>query len=107
MKTKVFKASCKNKQVTINGTQVPGALIASAGVAESEGFLIFCGPDAVYVAVPVESMKQIITLTADLADKVASGVLASNAGGNITSPTFSAELTQIKNQFEKLKEALQ
>ena len=106
-KTKVFNAACESGKVTVNGAEVPGAVIVSAGQAKSQGVALFCGPDVVYVAVPVDTLKTLIGFVGDLATAVASGVLPANVGGPITSGTFAADLAQIKQACEKLKEHIQ
>lgn len=107
MNTKLFRADCQNGKVTANGVDILSVDIASAGRAKSTGHLLLNGPDAVYIAIPIESIKDLIRLTSSLVQAVASGVKDSNGGGSITTPTFVAELANIKVQLEELKEALQ
>lgn len=106
-KTKVLSAACEGGKVTVNGAEVPGARVLSAGQAKSQGVAVFCGPDVVYVAVPVDTLKTLIGFVGDLAQAVASGVLASNAGGPITSGSFQADLAQVKQALNDLKGNIQ
>ena len=93
--------------VKIDGVELPGAVILSAGQADSQGAAIISGGDVFYVAVPMGTLSQLIGLVGTLAQTVASGVLAGNAGGAITSPTFAADLAQLKAQLDQLKEQMQ
>lgn len=106
-KSKAINAVCENGKVTVNGAEVPGAVVVSAGQAKSEGVAIFSGPDVFYVAVPVQTLVQLIELTARLAQTVASGVLSGNGGGAITSGSFAADLAQLKSALNELKGAMQ
>lgn len=106
-KTKAFSAACESGKVTVNGAEVPDAVIVSAGKAKSQGVAIFSGAEVFYIAVPVETLSQLIELTAQLAQTVASGVLPSNGGGAITSGSFSADLAQLKSTLNNLKGAIQ
>ena len=107
MKTQVFNAACENGQVTVNGVPVPGAVVLSAGAAKSQGAALFSGPSVFYIAVPMDTLDSLIDLVSQLADAVKNGVLASNAGGAITAPTFAAGLEQIKQNLQTLKWAKQ
>lgn len=107
MKTQVFNAACENGQVTVNGVPVPGAVVLSAGAAKSQGAALFSGPSVFYIAVPMDTLDSLIDLVSQLADAVKNGVLASNAGGAITAPTFAAGLEQVKQNLQTLKGAKQ
>lgn len=106
-KTKVFKATCAGGVVKIDGVELPGAVILSAGQADSQGAAIISGGNAFYVAVPIGTLSQLIALVAQLAQTVSTGVLPSNGGGSITSGTFAADLLQLKTQLDQLKERMQ
>ena len=107
MKTLVFSAECENGQVTVNGAPVPGAVVLSAGAAKSQGAALFSGASVFYIAVPMDTLDSLIDLVSQLADAVKNGVLASNAGGAITAPTFTAGLEQVKQNLQNLKGAKQ
>lgn len=107
MKTQVFNAVCENGQVTVNGAPVPGAVVLSAGAAKSQGAAVFSGPSVFYIAVPMDTLDSLIDLVGQLADAVKNGVLASNGGGAITSPTFATGLEQVKQNLQTLKGAKQ
>lgn len=106
-KTKVFKATCVDGTVQIDGVELPGAVILSAGQADSQGAAIISGKDAFYVAVPIDTLGVLIELVAQLAQTVSSGVLPSNGGGAITSGTFSTDLMNLKNKLDVLKGHIQ
>ena len=106
-KSRAINAVCENGKVSVNGAEVPGAVILSAGQARSQGFAIFSGPDVFYVAVPIKTLSSLIDLTAQLTQAVASGVLASNGGGPITSSSFSADLAQLQSALNELEGAMQ
>lgn len=106
-KTKAINAACESGTVTVNGVVVPEAVIVSAGRAKSEGVAFFSGEKVFYVAVPVETLSQLIGLTAQLAQAVSSGVLPSNAGGPITSGSFAADLAKLKASLDELKGNIQ
>ena len=106
-KTKAINAACESGTVTVNGVVVPEAVIVSAGQAKSQGVALFSGADVFYVAVPVETLSQLIDLTAQLAQAVSSGVLSANAGGPITSGSFAADLAKLKASLDELKGNIQ
>lgn len=106
-KTIVLMAECENGKVTVNGAEIPGAVILPAGKAKSTGMAVLSGKNAFYVAVPMDTLSSLIDLVGTLAETVASGVLPSNSGGAITSGSFAADLAQIKTQLTQLKGAMQ
>ena len=106
-KTKVFNATCKSGTVTINGAELPGAGIYSAGKAQSQGLAILSGGNAFYIAVPIDTISQLIALVSQMAQTVSTGVMPSNGGGSITSGTFATDLLQLKTRLDQLKEAMQ
>lgn len=106
-KTLVFKATCSNGVVKINGVELPDAVILPAGQADSQGAAIISGGEAFYVAVPIETISQLIGLVSQLTQTVSSGVLPSNGGGAITSGTFAADLMNLKAQLDALKGNIQ
>ena len=106
-KTLVFKATCANGVVKIDGVELPDAVILSAGQADSQGAAIISGGEAFYVAVPIGTLTQLINLVAQLAQTVSTGVLSSNGGGAITSGTFAADLMNLKSQLDQLKGNMQ
>lgn len=106
-KTKAINAACESGKVSVNGAEVPGTVVLSAGQAKSQGVALFSGADVFYVAVPVDTLSQLIDLTAQLAQAVASGVLSGNGGGPITSGNFAADLAQLKSALTELKGAMQ
>lgn len=91
----------------MNGAEVPQAVVLSAGVAKSQGCAVFSGGQVFYIAVPVETLTQLIGLVSTLTDTLSAGIMASNTGGPITSATFAAELADLKTQLNKLKGGMQ
>lgn len=106
-KTLVFNAECESGKVTVNGAEVPGATILSAGQEKSQGAAIFSAGSVFYIAVPLNTLDALIDLVGQLADAVANGVLPSNTGGPITAGTFTADLQKVKQDLQKLKGAKQ
>lgn len=106
-KTKTISATCEGGKVFINGAEVPQAVILSAGVAKSQGCAVFSGGQVFYVAVPVDTLTQIISLVSNLTDTLSAGIMASNGGGPITSDSFSAGLAALKAELIKLQGGMQ
>lgn len=106
-KTKIFKAQAKGGKVFVNGQEVPQTEILSQGQAESKGVMILNAKDKVYIAIPIDSLKEILALIKNLAETAASGVLASNGGGNITTPDYAANMQKLAQSAEALKDNLQ
>lgn len=106
-KTKTISATCEGGKVFVEGQEVPQAVILSAGQAKSAGCAVFSGSDVFYVAVPVDTLTQIISLVSNLTDTLSAGIMASNGGGPITSDSFSAGLAALKVELIKLKGAMQ
>ncbi|MDR0483797.1 MAG: hypothetical protein LBH40_00765 [Alphaproteobacteria bacterium] len=52
----------------------------------------------------LSNIDKLITKFGELIDKVSSGVLASNSGGPIVSPTFVADLTTIKTDLTSIQQ---
>lgn len=106
-KTIVIKATAANGKITAENGAVNEAEILSQGTAKSEGVLIISGDKVFYIAIPIESIKNILDLIGQAADLAASGILPSNEGGNITSSTFAAQMQALAQQAHTLKEGLQ
>lgn len=106
-KTKIFKAEAKDGKVFVSGKEVPQTEILSQGKAASKGVMLLNGPDKVYIAVPIGSLKEILDLIKSLAAIAAGGILASNGGGNITTPDFTANMQKLAQAAGDLKDNLQ
>ena len=102
---KIFKAVCAGGQVIAEGLPVQGCEIVGEG-GTSEGWLVLGEGDAVYLPKTSPDLKETLSLLVNLIDKISTGVLPENAGGQITASTFAADLAQIKSQVEALKGAL-
>lgn len=105
--SKVFTATAEGHKVFVNGQEVPQVNILSQGKAASSGIMILNGTDKVYIAIPVDNLKQILDLVINLANSAASGILAENGGGSITTPTFAADMADIALSAAELKDNLQ
>lgn len=105
--TKVIDASCASDVVSINGQTISDVKILSAGKSSSSGILIINGNDKIYVAIPIDSIKSFIDNVNNLIDKLSSGILPSNSGGQITSGSFTSDLAAVKSALTTLKGALQ
>lgn len=104
----VLDAICVNEFVKINNDiVVPETSILSDGKASSTGILIINDEKKIYIAIPIDSIKAIIDNISSLCDILSTGILASNGGGAITSPTFTTNLTALKNTLTALKGNLQ
>ncbi len=106
-KTIVVKATAASGKVTTEGGAVSGAEILSQGNMPSEGVLIISGDKVFYIAIPIESIKSILDLIGQVATVAASGILPSNAGGDITSSTFASQMAALAAQAQALKGQLQ
>ena len=106
-KSKAISAACKGGQVSVNGKNVPNVQILSAGKGSSTGLLLISGPEAFYVAIPIETLASLLEQVSKLAQAVATGVLASNIGGPIVSGSFATDLAQIQQALKMLKEDMQ
>ncbi len=102
---KIFKANCLGGEVIADGMAVAGCEILGEGGA-SEGWLVLGEGDAVYLPKTTPDLKETLSLIVNLIDKISSGILPQNAGGQITASTFAADLATIKSQVETLKGAL-
>lgn len=91
----------------MNGAEVPQAVVLPAGQGKSTGCAIFSAENVFYVAIPVETLTQLIGLVSTLTDTLSAGIMASNTGGPITSATFAADLAELKAQLNKLKGGMQ
>lgn len=106
-KTKIFKAQAKGGKVFVNGQEVPQTEILSQGKAASKGVMLLNGKDKAYIAIPIDSLKEILALIKSLASIAAGGILASNGGGNITTPDFAANMQKLAQAAGDLKDNLQ
>ena len=102
---RIFEASCNNGVVTADGGIITSCPILGEG-GNSNGYLIIVEGDLVYIPKTSPDLSTTLQLLSTILSTIASGVLKANAGGDITSPTFSADLAEIKKQVDELKGAL-
>ena len=99
---RIFKATCKDKQVILDNTVVPDCPILGEG-GDSSGWLIIADAEFVYLPKTTPDVSEFIGQTMDALQVIASGVLKSNAGGDITTANFSTDLLKVRSNLEKLK----
>ncbi len=102
---KIFDAKVENGKVIADGAPVENCPILGEG-GDSEGFLIMAEGEIVYLPKRSPDLKNTLQILSNLISILASEIYQSNGGGNITNPTFTADLAQLKNSVEELKGAL-
>lgn len=103
---KMLKGACAKGRVTAGNGTVPGCHILSGGKGASDGVVVLDKDLAVYIAIPLESLKILLEITSALCDQAAT-ISQSNAGGTITPVTFQSQVAALKIRLELLKENLQ
>jgi hypothetical protein len=93
--TKILSATAENGKVSVVTGDVPNVQILSAGKAASKGFLILNEDDKYYVAIPMESITQIIDNLVSLADTLSKGQWT-GSGTVAPSPALVAQLETLK-----------
>lgn len=104
--SEILEATAENGEVKVVAGTVSGCRILSAGKAKSSGVILLIKGQKVYVAIPMDSISKILDLMADLANKVGSGVVASNAGGPVA-PDLMASMQSVAQEIKQLKGNLQ
>jgi hypothetical protein len=74
------------------------------GKIASEGFVLIDKDKYFYLTKTTSDLTAALDILSGLIDKLSSDILAANQGGNITTPTFQADLTMLKMQIEQLKQ---
>lgn len=98
----IFKSKCKNKQVLLNNAVVPNCPILGEG-GDSSGWLVIADAEFVYLPKTTPDISEFIGHAMNALQVIASGVLKSNAGGDITTANFSADLLKVRSDLEKLR----
>lgn len=98
----IFKATCKSKQVLLDNAVVPNCPILGEG-GDSSGWLVIADAEFVYLPKTTPDISEFIGHTMNALQVIASGVLKSNAGGDITTANFSTDLLKVRSDLEKLK----
>ena len=105
--TKILKAEAENGKVTVTAGEVPQAQILSAGKAKSNGILLISEDQKVYIALPMESISQILDLLKESLNKITVASLGVPTQGWATTPTLPTDLTAVIQQISDLKGNLQ
>ncbi len=102
---KIFEAKVEDGVIKADkGSVVECPILGEGG--NSEGYLIMAEGKLVYLPKTSPDLKQTLTILSTLISTLAAEIYQANMGGDITNPTFSADLAQIKNSVEELKGAL-
>ena len=102
---KIFEAKVEDGQIKADkGVVVDCPILGEGG--NSEGFLILAEGKIVYIPKTSTDLKKTLEILSTLISTLASEIYQANMGGDITNPTFTADLAQIKNNVEELKGAL-
>ena len=102
---KIFSASVSGGKVKANGGEVVGCPILGEG-GDSQGYLIMAEGDLVYIPKTSPDLDKTLELLSTALNIIATNIFQRNGGGDITTQTFSTELTLLKNQVDELKEKL-
>lgn len=107
MLTKILIAKAENGVVTVEAGKVPGAQILSSGNAASSGVLIISEGSKIYIALPMDSITQLINSVDSLISKITVASLGIPTQGWATPPTLPADVLSVKQELAQLKENLQ
>lgn len=99
---KIFPANRINGVVYADGGAVLSCPVLGDG-ANSEGWLIIAEGELVYIPKATPDTAKTLELISTALATIASGVYQANMGGDITSPTFSTDLAEIKKQVDELR----
>jgi hypothetical protein len=99
---KIFSAEVKDGAVIADKGTVIGCPILGEG-GDSAGYLVISGDDLVYLPKTSPDLKETLTLFSTTLSTIASGVLAENGGGAITSGSFASDLAKLKKSVDELK----
>ncbi|MDR0676641.1 MAG: hypothetical protein LBF97_06345 [Elusimicrobiota bacterium] len=123
--TTILNAKCENNKVETELDKMIGEIencqILSQGKAKSEGIVIMSQDDAVYITIPITSLKNILDEVSNLASNVndlISKITVASLGvptqGWASPPTLptalqsvSQAISQLQNKISELKENLQ
>lgn len=101
----MISAEVQNKKVIVDGVEVPEVIIMGNG-GDSVGVLYIDEERSVYIPKTSPDLEQTLTVVSNALKTIASGILPENAGGAITSGSFSADITNYANQIDQIKGAL-
>ncbi|MDR0676043.1 MAG: hypothetical protein LBF97_03265 [Elusimicrobiota bacterium] len=108
--SKILQASCENLQVKVANQNVENVNILSSGKTKSNGYLMMDKSEFVYIAIPIESMKNILDEVSNLASNVndlISKITVANLGvptqGWASPPTLPTVLVSVSQAIDKLQ----
>ena len=89
-------------KITAEGGVVVDCPILGEG-GDSEGVIVMAEGELVYIPKRSPDLYTTLQLLSTTLFTIASGIYQANMGGDITSPTFAQELTDLKMQVDELK----
>lgn len=99
---KIFEAKMTEGKITAEGGVVVDCPILGEG-GDSEGVIVMAEGEIVYIPKRSPDLYTTLQLLSTTLFTIASGIYQANMGGDITSPTFAQELTDLKMQVDELK----
>lgn len=99
---KIFEAKRTGGVITADSGVVVDCPILGEG-GDSEGFIIMAEGELVYIPKRSPDLSTTLKLLSTSLFTIASGIMQANMGGDITSPTFAQELTDLKKQVDELR----
>lgn len=99
---KIFPANRQEGVVYANGGIVQNCPVLGEG-GNSEGWLIMAEGELVYIPKTSPDLSTTLQYLSTTLSTIASGIFAKNGGGDITQPTFSTDIAEIKNQVDELR----
>lgn len=99
---KIFPANRIGGVVFANGGAVTNCPVLGEG-GDSEGWLIMAEGELVYIPRTSPDLSTTLQYLSTALSTIASGIFQKNAGGDITQPTFSTDIANIKKQVDELK----
>lgn len=99
---KIFEAKRVGGVITADGGIVVDCPVLGEG-GDSEGVLIMAEGELVYIPKRSPDLSTTLQILSTALFTIASGIMQANLGGDITSPTFAQEITDLKKQVDELK----
>ena len=99
---KIFEAKRVGGVITADGGIVVDCPVLGEG-GDSEGVLIMAEGELVYIPKRSPDLSTTLQILSTALFTIASGIFQANLGGDITSPTFAQEITDLKKQVDELK----
>lgn len=99
---KIFEAKRTAGVITADGGAVIDCPVLGEG-GDSEGVIVMAEGELVYIPKRSPDLSTTLQLLSTSLFTIASGIMQANMGGDITSPTFAQELTDLKKQVDELR----